>query len=148
MLSNSQINPSENHVYYMYNKWRAEKYGDRNECNLPEIMRGKIESLIEKGYTILSKPYPRIIVIITPIKKRVFLSTAYENMIFVDTTSSCDQTSSAITLVFTSHKIGGLPLVCAIHTEQNEPNYTLVFGTIKEAIEKNETSKNLSLILL
>ncbi|CAG4959588.1 unnamed protein product [Parnassius apollo] len=29
--------------------------------------------------------------------KRVFLSTAYENMIFVDTTSSCDQTSSAIT---------------------------------------------------
>lgn len=141
MLSNSQINPSENHVYYMYNKWRTEKYGDRNECNLPEIMQGKIESLNEKGYLILLKQNPRIIVIITPIMKRVFLSTAYENMIFVDTTSSCDQTSSAITLVFTHHKIGGLPLACAIHTEQNESNYTMVFAAIKEAVEKNEVGK-------
>ncbi|CAK1588284.1 unnamed protein product [Parnassius mnemosyne] len=104
-------------------------------------MQGKIESLNEKGYTILLKQNPRIIIIITPIMKRVFLSTTYENMMFVDTTLSCDQTSSAITLVFTSHKIGGLLLACAIHTEQNESNYTLVFATIKEAIEKNETSK-------
>lgn len=141
MLSNSQINPSENHVYYMYNKWRTEKYGNRDECNLPEIMEGKIETLNNKGYTVLFKQNPRIIVIITPIMKRVFLSTAYENMIFVDTTSSCDQTSSAITLVFTSHKIGGLPLACAIHTEQNESNYTLVFAAIKEALEKNDMNK-------
>ena len=141
MLSNSQINPSENHVYYMFNKWRAEKYGDRNECNLHEIIEGKIENLTNKGYSILLKQNPRIIVIITPIMKRVFLSTTFENMIFIDTTSSCDQTSSAITLVFTSHKIGGLPLACAIHTEQNESNYTLVFAAIKEAVEMNDVSK-------
>lgn len=141
MLSNSQINPSENHVYYLYNKWRSEKYGDRNERNLPEIIEGRINELKTKGHVILLKQNPRIIVIVTPIMKRVFLSTAYENMIFVDTTSSCDQTSSAITLVFTSHKTGGLPLASAIHTEQNESNYTLVFAAIKEAIENNEVNK-------
>lgn len=141
MLANSQINPSENHVYYMYNKWRSEKYGDRNECNLPEILEGKIHTLKNKGFEISLKQNPRIIVIITPIMKRVFLSSVYEDMIFVDTTSSCDQTSSSVTLVFTSHKIGGLPLACAIHTEQNESNYTLVFSAIKEAMENNEADK-------
>lgn len=148
-LANSQINPSERHVYYLYENWRKFNFGDKSGLNIDEVLERKLTQLQGKDYIMECRKNPKIIVVISPIMQRIYNSDFIEDMLFIDTTSSCDQNNTAITFVFASSKIGALPVACAFHTSQDEPNYTLVFSMIKEAFEKkyNEKKMNPSIIM-
>lgn len=143
-LANAQLNPSENHVYYLYKTWRDRKFGDKSGLNIDEILQHKILGLQEKGFIINSKRNPKVIVVVSPIMKRVFLSEMTNDMLFIDTTSSCDQSDTAITFVFTSSKVGALPVACAFHTSQDTSNYTLVFSMIKDALDEIDQEKKMN----
>lgn len=56
--------------------------------------------------------------------KRFFLNGSGDEMIYVDSIGSCDQTSTQVTLIFTSHNIGAAPLACILHTDETEANFT------------------------
>lgn len=148
-LANSQINPNERHVYYLYEKWRKLNFGDRSGLNIDEVLERKLSELESTGFLIEYRKNPKIIILISPIMQRIYNSDFIEDMFFIDTTSSCDQSNTSITFVFASSKIGALPVACAFHTSQDEANYTLVFSMIKEAFEKkfNEKKMNPAVIM-
>lgn len=58
-------------------------------------------------------------------------------IVFVDSSGSCDQTNTCVTFMFTASKIGAIPLACILHTAQTEANYTLAFNLLKESLGKS-----------
>lgn len=83
---------------------------------------------------IISMENPLVFIILTPIMLRTHKHDFSHEIVFVDSSGSCDQTSSCVTFLFTASKIGALPLACILHPEQTEANYTLVFNMLKNAL--------------
>ncbi|XP_050295894.1 uncharacterized protein LOC126735849 isoform X2 [Anthonomus grandis grandis] len=55
-------------------------------------------------------------------------------IMFVDSSGSCDQSGSIVTFLFGASKIGGVPLGCIIHYEQNEQVYEHCFKKFNELL--------------
>jgi hypothetical protein len=52
---------------------------------------------------------------------------------FVDTSSSCDQFNTALTLVLVDTKAGAVPVGVCLHDNQSEASYKTVFGQLKDS---------------
>lgn len=137
MLANAAVNPTERQIKYIYDKWRFSEYGGRDKESIVEIITAKQKYYEELGVQVLVRSKPLLIVVITPIMKRIFLEDFNNEIVFIDSSGSCDQTSTCVTFIFTANKIGAMPLACVLHTEQTEANYTLAFSAVKEALESN-----------
>lgn len=80
---------------------------------------------------IIEEAHPWVVLVATPVMMRAQkLSTAAE-IIFVDTTSTVDMTSSNVTLVLTATKVGAIPLCILIHESQTKECYTKAFSIVK-----------------
>lgn len=135
LLANARENPTERQIKHLYDKWRFSQYGSREEKTMLEVLKNRQPSLEKSGGKLVIKENPFIAVVVTPIMRRAFLQDLSNEMVFVDSSGSCDQTNTCITFVFTSNKTGAIPIACVLHTAQTEANYTLAFATAKEAID-------------
>lgn len=63
--------------------------------------------------------------------KRAHEQAFASEICFIDSSGSCDQTSTVATFVIGVHKTGGIPLACLLHTAQTEMNYHLAFKILK-----------------
>lgn len=81
---------------------------------------------------IIKETSPWVVLVASPIMMRAQkLSTAGE-IIFVDTTSTVDMTSSNVTLVLTATKVGAIPLCILLHESQTKECYTQAFSVVKD----------------
>lgn len=67
----------------------------------------------------------------TPIMQRAQSLESARNIIFVDSTSSCDVDKSAATILLTATKGGAVPVAVLIHSMQSMEGYKLAFGLLK-----------------
>lgn len=142
-LANSQINPTNRQIYHLYESWRRSQYGDRDEISVIEVLKQKKQELLHLGVQIYITEKPMIVVIITPIMKRAFLEGYAEEIIFIDSSGSCDEASTCVTFMFVVTKAGAVPLATVLHNAQTESNYTMGFLAVKNALE-NECNKILN----
>ncbi|GFY52183.1 SWIM-type domain-containing protein [Trichonephila inaurata madagascariensis] len=63
-------------------------------------------------------------------EKNHHLSSSKE-IIFIDSTSSCEASSSTITILLSATKVGALPLAVMIHASQSIQNYINAFQLLK-----------------
>jgi len=77
------------------------------------------------------------VAIITPIMRRFHGMDFSKDIIFVDSSGSCDQTNTVVTFFFGSSKIGGIPMGVVLHTGQSQDNYTSAFELLKKLIGPN-----------
>lgn len=77
------------------------------------------------------------VAIITPIMRRSHVMDFSKDIIFVDSSGSCDQTNTVVTFFFGSSKIGGIPMGVVLHTGQSQNNYTSAFELLKKLIRPN-----------
>lgn len=77
------------------------------------------------------------VAIITPIMRRFHAMDFSKDIIFVDSSGSCDQTNTVVTFFFGSSKIGGIPMGVVLHTGQSQNNYTSAFELLKKLIRPN-----------
>ncbi|KFM77284.1 hypothetical protein X975_13371, partial [Stegodyphus mimosarum] len=78
------------------------------------------------------KENPLITVIVTPIMQRAHDKPFSGDIVFVNTSGSCDQTNTCVTFMFTATKIGAIPLACILHSSQTEETYVNAFSTFKQ----------------
>ncbi|XP_050294326.1 uncharacterized protein LOC126734669 [Anthonomus grandis grandis] len=133
-LSNAQVIPTERQVNYLYEKWRTANFGTREEKSILDVLRQKEESLSQAGLKLILKENPLIIIVLTPIMLRAHRRDYSHDIVFIDSSGSCDQTNISITFLFAASKIGAVPLACILHTEQSEANYTLAFSLLREKL--------------
>lgn len=75
---------------------------------------------------------PWVVLIVTPIMKRSQQLLSSQEIIFVDSTSSVDTTSSTVTVMLTPSKAGAIPLAILIHEGQSEQSYIRAFSLLQE----------------
>lgn len=127
-LANAQLNPTLRQVIHLFENWRKEKYGERNQESVVECLKKKKSFLKETGNDIIIDEETMTVVVVTPIMKRVFAIEEANEMIFIDSSGSCDQTNTCVTFVFCGSKIGALPIGCILHTSLTEECYSKCFA--------------------
>lgn len=137
-LANAKINPTLRQIIHLFANWRKEKYGDRDQASVMEILKKKIEVVKEAGHELSINEESNTVVVVTPIMRRVFALEEAQEMIFVDSSGSCDQTNTCVTFVFCGSKVGALPLGCILHTALTEESYITAFTLLKNTLESNE----------
>lgn len=83
-----------------------------------EVLKRKKLDFSKINVELFIKEDPTTCVIITPIMQRVFEDGLVDEMVFIDTSGSCDQTNACVTFLFAATKIGALPVVVILHTSQ------------------------------
>lgn len=88
----------------------------------------------ENGGLIEIEETPLTIAIVTPIMKRAHSYSFSKDILFVDSSSNCDQGNSTITFFFGASKVGGIPLGVVIHKRQTKDNYFRAFNLLKKCL--------------
>lgn len=70
--------------------------------------------------------------IVTPLMDRVQRSPVASEIIFIDTTSSCDTTECSLTLILAACAAGAVPLAICLHNSQSIQGYDLIFSLLFE----------------
>lgn len=73
-----------------------------------------------------------VVILVTPVMKRVQLLDSSKEMIFVDTTCSCEISSSSLTIFLAATKAGAIPVAAVIHSSQTKENYEKAFQLLKD----------------
>lgn len=88
---------------------RSSNYGDRTVDSIADIMKSKNLLYIEAGGLVEIEENPLCICIVTPLMKRAHGLSFSKDVVFVDSSSSRDQSGPCVTF-FGSSKVGGIPL--------------------------------------
>ncbi len=75
---------------------------------------------------------PWAVLVVTPVMKRTHNLFWSKNIVFVDTSSSCDSTSTNVTLMLTATKAGAIPMAVLLHEGQSTESYKVAFELFKE----------------
>lgn len=97
---------------------------------------------MDQGCRILISEDPVSIVFMTPLMIRQLDALDYSS-VFIDTSASCDQVNTALTLILVATKAGAVPVACALHENQTEENYVKVFMMLLQLWGGHTTVKKL-----
>ncbi len=75
---------------------------------------------------------PWAILIVTPVMRRTHDLFWSKNIVFVDTSSTCDSTSSNVTLMLTATKAGAIPMAVFLHEGQSTESYTTALDLFRQ----------------
>lgn len=73
------------------------------------------------------------VLVVTPIMKRTQKLEASREIIFIDSTSSCDAAHSTVTVLLTATKAGAVPIGVLIHNQQTTDGYAAAFGLLRKS---------------
>ena len=68
----------------------------------------------------------------TELMQRLHSLQNSSEMIFIDSTCSCENSGTSLTVLLTASKVGALPLAVVIHPAQIFENYCSAFRLLKE----------------
>src|ERR1700733_12080726 len=90
--------------------------------------------LQEQGHLVTMQERPFALSVVTPLMQRALKAVAlnFPTSFFVDTSSSCDQINTALTLVLVATKAGAVPVGVSLHDSQSEASYETVFHQLND----------------
>ncbi|XP_071044223.1 uncharacterized protein [Parasteatoda tepidariorum] len=117
-LANSAINPTQRCITHLYNTWHDINLGS---VSLPfEKIDEKSKEYEEKGATVVHDFNGTwAVLVVTAIMKRVHNLNWASEIIFVDSTASCERSGATLTILLTATKIGALPIATIVHENQS-----------------------------
>ncbi|KAF4530278.1 hypothetical protein B566_EDAN017416, partial [Ephemera danica] len=131
-LADASVNPCSKSVYTLYSNWSEKNYGVKSDPlqKVKEKMefyssRGAEVMLEEEGSTFAA-------LVATPTMKRAQQLPCAKEIIFLDSTSSCDITQVTVTTVNTVTKAGAIPICVLFHSHQTQENYKMAFNLLKK----------------
>ncbi|GFW77435.1 SWIM-type domain-containing protein [Trichonephila clavipes] len=129
-LANASINPTHNQIYYLHKCWRDANLG--SSINPFDKLKEKVPFYESIGTTVkVHEDHLWAVLLVTRLMKRNHHLFSSKEIIFIDSTSSCEASSSTITILLSATKVGALPLVVMIHASQSIQNYINAFQLLK-----------------
>lgn len=113
---------------------RKENYGERTVKSLYEKLVEKKINFEASGIKMFVSENPFCCVVITPLMLRAHSMHFSSEIVFVDSSGSCDQMGNSITFFFGATKVGGVPLGCLIHSHQTQEVYEFCFQKFREVL--------------
>jgi hypothetical protein len=134
ILAATSIVPRRNTVYYWYSKWHKEHFGDRDGDQMWARLEEKSVYYGRNGTIVNVQRDPYVVVVITPIMRRAHRLAMSSEIIFVDSTSSCDDGHHVLTFLFSRCPVGAVPIGVIITNGQSEEHYRNGFMALKRAL--------------
>ena len=72
------------------------------------------------------------VVIVTPTMKRTHSAMEASEIVFCDTSSSCDSSLTAVTVMLMATKAGAVPLAILLHSDLTKESYQSAFQLLKK----------------
>ncbi|GBN39051.1 hypothetical protein AVEN_126593-1, partial [Araneus ventricosus] len=104
-------------------------------------LKEKINVYEDSGITVRFSEEPFSVIILTPIMKRAHNLKSSGEIVFVDSTSSCDPDNHSITFMPCPCSAGAVPLAVIITKVQTENSYVKGFQLLNEALENPFNNK-------
>lgn len=99
-------------------------------CSAAQERKAQLE---EEGCLVKLDLVPFTMSVVTPVMQRALSVSASQTVtLFTDTTASCDQMNTSMTVVLLSTKAGAVPLGVSLHSSQSADSYTAAFTQLKE----------------
>ncbi|KAH6944156.1 hypothetical protein HPB50_002087 [Hyalomma asiaticum] len=134
-LANGALNPSSRTVYHWHNVWREAHFGGRDIDPLLKLEE-KASLYAAQGTHVTVSPGGSstcwAVLVVTPIMRPAQDLELARDIVFVDSTASCDANKCTVTVVLASTKAGAVPLSVFIHREQNTDGYLAAFKLLKD----------------
>ncbi|KAE8742232.1 hypothetical protein FOCC_FOCC012247, partial [Frankliniella occidentalis] len=125
---NAALNPLPRSVHYLHNKWLKSTYGLAWSDKSPiDKLKEKVDQYKKQGIDVIIDEQDSsrwCVVIVTPIMKRAHSLPEAKEIIFTDSTASCDAENTVVTIMLTATKGGAVPLCVILHNRQDTPGYT------------------------
>ncbi|GFR33336.1 SWIM-type domain-containing protein [Trichonephila clavata] len=129
-LANASLNPTHNQIYYLHECWRDTNLG--SSINPFDKLKEKVPFYESIGTTVkFHDDHLWAVLLVTPLMKRNHPLSSSKEIIFIDSTASCETSSSTITIMLSATKVGALPLAVMIHASQCMQNYINAFELLK-----------------
>ncbi|CAH4030632.1 unnamed protein product [Pieris brassicae] len=126
-LADEDINPSIDHIKFLIDKMQSKEI----KRSFSDILEAKKAYINDSGGTLMYTEKPEIVVIITPLMKRIMMNNNLD-CVLVD--SSLVKIGLVVTMLYISNKIGALPIACVLHTTATESNFNDAFKMLKLTI--------------
>ncbi|KAL4091845.1 hypothetical protein QTP88_026461 [Uroleucon formosanum] len=98
-----------------------------------EKLKEKTQSHTEKGISIIiHEEKPWAVLVVTPLMKRVQHLSSSKELIFCDSTSSCDTMETTLTTVLAVSNTGAVPIAMIMHEGQSSDSYTNAFRLLEK----------------
>ena len=97
-------------------------------------LQSKKASYEEKGVKILINEEPFAVVICTPLMQRAHKLPYSKDIVFSDSTASCDAHNHSITFMLTPCAVGAVPLAVIITKGQSMNDYKIGFELVKNCV--------------
>lgn len=137
--ANKGYNPSNKTVYYWYDLWREENFGQR--LHSFDALSRKTTKFTENGVINRLNENPFAVLIVTPIMQRVHQLASSSEISFVDSTATCDVEDHSVTFMLARCCIGAAPLAIFITSDQTERSYVAAFGLLRDAMGNSAFGK-------
>ncbi|KAH7961331.1 hypothetical protein HPB52_007936 [Rhipicephalus sanguineus] len=114
LLANSSVNPIKRSVYWWHGEWKDYKYGP--EGNPVAKLQEKAAMYAAAGTGVLKTSISNdcwAVVVVTPIMHRAQRLESAQDIIFVDSTSSCDTEGNTATVLLTGYQGWGSTNSCS-----------------------------------
>lgn len=155
--NNASLNPLPRTIYYLHRLWLESTYGlawsgtspiqklkekinsykeEGNVCSIHLNFKWKLLvlnfaiNMLLTGVTVIVEEPDDIrwcVLVVTPIMKRAHCRPEAKEIIFTDSTASCDAENNVITFILTATKGGAVPLCLLIHNRQDGIAYTQAY---------------------
>lgn len=136
VLAATSVLPRRNTVYYWYACWHKEHFGDRDGDQMWAILERKQIDYGRNGTIVKIQKDPYAVVILTPIMRRAHRLPSSSEIIFVDSTSSCDDGHHVMTFLFSKCPVGAIPVGVIITNGQSEEHYKNGFMALKQTLDQ------------
>nr|XP_037279999.1 uncharacterized protein LOC119172965 [Rhipicephalus microplus] len=135
LVANSAVNPLPPAIYYWHRLWREKNFG-RDVDPLLKIAE-KMPLYAKHGVDVkLGRSEDGqywVVLVATPIMRRAQLLNAAKEIIFIDSTSSCDTSRSTVTVLLAATNAGAVPIAVLIHNSQSAQGYCTAFTLLKDS---------------
>ena len=102
-------------------------------CILCFFSQGLIVSLFFAGVDInIKDSQPWSVLVVTTTMKRVHALVRASELIFIDSSSSCDAMHSSVTTFLAATQVGAVPIAILIHSGQTTESYETSFRLLQE----------------
>ncbi|XP_075731962.1 uncharacterized protein LOC119187259 [Rhipicephalus microplus] len=133
LVANSAVNPLPPAIYYWYRLWR-ENFGKDVDplLKIAEKMPLYAKHGIDVKLGRSEDGQCWVVLVATPIMRRAQLLNAAKEIIFIDSTSSCDTSRSTVTVLLAATNAGAVPIAVLIHNSQSAQGYCTAFTLLKD----------------
>ena len=146
MHADRSINPSAQDVYYLFRKWREERYGKESGQEMFEKLENIVKEYNDKyqtdgGHAFLQQyvsgevSQPLVLAVCTPLMARAHqIIQQSGELVYCDSTSSLDRFNCPLFTLSTSCSAGGIPLAVVITSGETEATITEALTFMKAVL--------------